>query len=99
MSARELSKMTSCSKINTTQGNLVNSSTTWELTGDLVTSTDVPLEELRCHKKVEKINAFLPITELTMDDAVDLCHKFGEDVPVAGEFLDRDDFDHYYEGG
>ena len=98
MSATELSEMTSCSKINTAQGNLVNSSTTWELTGDLVMSTDVSLEKLRCHKKAEKINAFLPITELTMDDAVDLCHKFGEDVPVAGEFLDRDDFDHYYEG-
>ena len=98
MSATELRELTSCRKINTAQGNLVNSSTRWNLTGDLVKSTDISLEELKCHKKVEKINAFLPIPELTMEDAIDLCHKFGEDVPVAGEFLDRDDFDHYYEG-
>ena len=98
MSATQLREMTSCREINTDQGNLVNSSTTWQLTGDLVTNTNVSLEDLRCHKKIEKINAFLPIAELTMHDAIDLCHKFGEDVPIAGEFLDKDDFDHYYEG-
>ena len=98
MSAAELREMTSCSEINTAQGNLVNSSTTWELTGSLVALINVSLDDLKCHKQVEKINAFLPVAELTMQDAIDLCGKFGEDVPVAGEFLNKADFDHYYEG-
>ena len=98
MSGSELKEKTSCREINTEQGNLVNSSTTWNITGDLVTLVDVPLEDLRCPKKTEKINVFLPIPELTMQDAIELCQKFGEDVHIAGEFLTKDDFNHYYEG-
>ena len=98
MSERELAEMTSCREISTEEGNLINSSTTWNLTADLVTLTDVPLEDLRCQKKAEKINAFLPVTELTREEAEDLCHKFGQDVHIAGEFLNKEDFDNYYEG-
>ena len=93
-----MAEKTNCREINTEEGNLINSSTVWNLTADLVTLTDVPLEDLRCQKKAEKINAFLPIPELTRAEAEDLCHKFGEDVRIAGEFLTTDDFDHYYDG-
>ena len=89
---------TSCTEINTKQGNLINSSTNWNLTAELVTMTDVPLEELKCHKRTEKINAFLPIPELTHSEAEDLCHKFGENVPIGGNFEDKAGFDAYYEG-
>ena len=98
MSERELRQKTSCSEINTEQGNLVNSTTSWNLTGELVTMIDVPVEELKCHKRTEKINAFLPIPELTKEEAEDLCHKFGEDIHIAGQFNSKEDFDHYYEG-
>ena len=98
MSERELREKTSCWEINREQGNLVNRSSNWNLTGKLVRMKDVPLENLRSHKKGEKINAFLPVPELTREEAEDLCKKFGEDVPIAGEFRDKDDFDYYYHG-
>ena len=98
MSERELREKTSCSDINTEQGNLINTSTTWNLTAKLVTMVEVPLEEVRCKKKDDQINAFLPVPKLTQEEALDLCHKFGEDVHIAGEFTNREDFDHYYDG-
>ena len=98
MSEGELRERTSCNEINTEQGNLINSTTTWNLTAELVTMVEVPLEELRCRKRDNKINAFLPVPKLTKEEALDLCHKFGEDVHIAGEFTNREDFDHYYDG-
>ena len=98
MSEKELREKTSCSEINTEQGNLINSSTNWNLTASLVTRVDVPIEDLKCQKRTERINAFLPIPELTREEAEDLCHKFGEDVHIAGQFNSEEDFDHYYDG-
>ena len=98
MSERELREKTSCTEVNTEQGNLINKTTTWNLTAELVTRVDVPLEELRCLKRTEKINAFLPIPELTREEAVDLCHKFGDNVPIAGHFNTKVDFDDYHDG-
>ena len=98
MSERELIEKTNCSEINTEQGNLVNTNTIWTLTTDLVTMIDVRIEDLRCQKLTEKINAFLPIPEMTKEEALDLCHKFGEDVHIAGQFNNKEDFDHFYEG-
>ena len=98
MSERELREKTSCSEINTEQGNLVNSSTTWNITSDLVAMIDVPMKDLKCQKRTERINAFLPIPELTRMEAEDLCHKFGEDAHIAGQFNSKEDFDHYYDG-
>ena len=98
MSERELREKTSCSEINTEQGNLINSSTTWNITAELVTMVDVSVEDLRCQKKTEKINAFLPVPKLTREEAEDLCHKFGEDVHIAGQFNSKEDFDHFYDG-
>ena len=98
MSERELREKTSCTEVNTEQGNLINSTTTWNLTSELVTKVEVPLEEVRCRKKAEKITAFLPVPKLTKEEALDLCHKFGQDVHLAGQFNNKEDFDHYYEG-
>ena len=98
MSEGELREKTSCSEINSEQGNLVNSSTTWNITSDLVAMIDVPMKDLKCQKRTERINAFLPIPELTRMEAEDLCRKFGEDVHIAGQFNRKEDFDHYYEG-
>ena len=98
MSERELKEKTNCSEVNTEQGNLINSTTTWNLTAELVTMVEVPLEELRCQKKTEKINAFLPVPALTREAAEDLCHKFGQDVHIAGKFNSKEDFDDYYDG-
>ena len=98
MSERELREKTSCTEVNTEQGNLINNNTTWNLTAELVTLVDVPLEEVSCQKKAEKINAFLPVPKLRKEEALDLCHKFGEDVHIAGQFKSKEDFDHYYDG-
>ena len=98
MSEAELREKTSCTEINTEQGNLINTNTKWNLTAELVTMVDVPLEEVRCHKKANKINAFLPVPKLTKEEALDLCHKFGEDVHIAGQFNSKEDFDHLYDG-
>ena len=98
MSEGELREMTSCSEINTEQGNLINGSTTWNMTAELVTRVDVPLEEVRCQEKAKKIQAFLPVAGLTKEEALDLCHKFGEDVHIAGHFNSKEDFDHFYDG-
>ena len=98
MSERELREKTSCTEVNTEQGNLINKTTNWNLTAELVTMVDVPLEELRCQKKAEKINAFLPVPKLTREEAEDLCQKFGEDVYIAGQFNSKNDFDHYNDG-
>ena len=98
MSERELREKTSCTEVNTEQGNLINKTTTWNLTAELVTMVDVPLEEVRCRERTERINAFLPVPKLTKEEALDLCHKFGEDVHIAGEFTNKEDFDHYYDG-
>ena len=59
---------------------------------------NVPNEDAECSKKKNKINAFLPIAQLSRKEAVDLCHKFGEGVYIAGHFNDIEDFDIYYEG-
>ena len=98
MSERELRERTSCNEINTEQGNLINSTTTWNLTAELVTRVNIPIEDLKCHKITERINAFLPIPEITRAEALDLCHKLGEDVHIAGQFNSKEDFDHYYDG-
>ena len=98
MSERELREKTSCTEVNTEQGNLINRTTTWNLTAELVRMIDVPIEDLKCHKRTERINAFLPIPEMTREEALDLCHKFGEDVHIAGQFNSKEDFDAYYDG-
>ena len=98
MSERELREKTSCTEVNTEQGNLINSSTTWNITAELVTMVDVPLEEVRCQERTERINAFLPVPKLTREEALDLCHKFGEDVPIAGQFNNKADYDEYFTG-
>ena len=98
MSERELREKTNSTEINTEQGNLINSSTIWNITASLVTMVDVPLEKVRCEERDDKINAFLPVPKLTKEDAEDLCHKFGEDVHIAGHFNSKQDFDHYYDG-
>ena len=98
MTERELREKTSCAEINTEQGNLVNKTTSWNITADLVRLVEVPLESLRCGRDYERINAFLPIPELTREEAVDLCHKFGDNVPIAGQFNNKADFDDFHEG-
>ena len=98
MSESELREKTSCTEVNTEQGNLINKTTTWNLTAELVTKVNVPLDDVRCQEKDEKINAFLPVPQLTRDEALDLCHKFGENVHIAGQFNSKEDFDHYQDG-
>ena len=67
------------------------------MTGSLVKKKSFNKEETICITAKNIIYAFLPIPELTKQDALDLCKKFGEDVYIAGNFEKKSDFDVYYE--
>ena len=94
----ELKKQTDCLTTSSDQGSLVNASSKWELTGKLVKEVSISADEAICLKKNRIYNAFLPISQLTKDDALDLCHKFGRDVFIAGDFESIEDFDNFYDG-
>ena len=79
-------------------GNVVNENSVWNLTGILVNEMEVPVNQTICSKQNKIINAFLPIPELTREDAIDLCKKFGQDVYIAGDFETKEAFDYYYDG-
>ena len=94
----ELLERTRCEVVRGDQGNIVGPRARWSLEGKVVSRTSVPIAELTCSTSAEKINVFLPIPELTHSEAEDLCHKFGENVPIGGNFEDKAGFDAYYEG-
>ena len=79
------------------QGSILNQNSVWNLTGTLVVKTAIPVNETICNKQNDIINAFLPIPELDWENAIDLCHKFGEDVNIAGNFETIEDFNYYYD--
>ena len=97
MDAEKLREKTICDRVNKDQGNLVNAFSNWRLTGSLVKKRFFSEEETKCHDGNYISNAFLPIPELTKQEAIDLCKKFGEDVYIAGDFETRAKFDVYYE--
>ena len=98
VSAEELAQMTNCQNSTSLVGNLINEDTVWNMTGTLTKALEVDPSKLLCNKDVQKINAFLPIPELTKKDAVDLCQKLGRDAYIGGNFEDVEDFDNYYDG-
>ena len=98
MSAEELAANTNCEDTSVLVGNLINEDSVWDMTGTLTKEMEVDPKDFLCNKETQKINAFLPIPELTRNDSVDLCQKLGRDVYIAGNFEDEADFDNYYEG-
>ena len=98
MGELELVERTRCDVVSPDEGNIVGARARWSLEGRVVTRISVPTADLTCSRSAEKINMFLPIPELTHSEAEDLCHKFGENVPIGGNFEDKAGFDAYYEG-
>ena len=98
MTEGELVEETRCDRVVSSSGNIIGPSTSWNLQGAVVRSVQVSSNLLICSPFNETINVFLPIPELSNSDARDLCHKFGENVPIAGNFQDKAGFDAYYEG-
>ena len=84
MDEAELRLETSCESNSGEQGNIANEFTNWGLSGSLLQKISVPEEDVLCTPKQSIINAFLPIPELTKQDALDLCSRFGRDVSIAG---------------
>ena len=80
------------------QGTLVNDGSRWNVKGSLIKPIKVHINTTICNRQSEIMNAFLPIPDLTKQDAVDLCKKFGRDVYIAGNFETIEDFLKYYEG-
>ena len=79
------------------QGSVVSPSSLWNITGSLVKKISIPEDETFCSRKNGIKNVFLPISQLTREDAKNLCRKFGEDVGIAGSFEEKEDFDVYYD--
>ena len=98
MTESELLELTRCDSVGLMTGNVIGPFSSWNLEGAVVKAVRVKTDQLRCHRFTEKVNVFLPIPELTNRDAIELCHKFGENVPIAGNFEDKEGFDAYYEG-
>ena len=98
LSAEELADNTNCEHTNALNGNLINKDSVWTMTGTLTKEMEVDSTDLICNKDVQKINAFLPVPELTREDAVGLCQKLGREVYIAGNFESVADFDTYYYG-
>ena len=73
MNAEELRERTLCGNVNRDQGSLVNQFSNWKLTGSLVKKRSFAEEETKCHDGNHISNAFLPIPELTKQEAIDLC--------------------------
>ena len=98
MPESELLERTRCDEVSQDQGNIVGPRSRWNLEGRVVTQVSVSAADLTCDKEGQTVNVFLPIPELTHREAEDLCHKFGRNVPIAGNFQDKASFDAYYEG-
>ena len=98
LNASELAQKTDCLKTDLEQGSLINETSVWELTGPLVTKVSVNPEDVKCKRKNQIYNAFLPIAQLTHEDATNLCQKLGKDVHIAGDFETVEDFDNFYDG-
>ena len=92
-----MERRTKCDEVVTDQGNMVNENSFWTLTGVLVKRVEVAVESTICSKKNEITNAFLPIPELTRQDAIDLCKKFGENVFIAGDLETKEAFEDFYD--
>ena len=98
LNASELAKKTNCMETDLEQGSMINETSAWELTGTLVSKISVNPEYAKCTRKNQIYNAFLPIAQLTHEDATDLCQKLGKDVHIAGDFETVEDFDYFYDG-
>ena len=97
LSVAELVEKTRCDGVDIEPGNIVNKDSSWNLTGSLIKKVSITVNETKCSRQKSVVNAFLPIPELTREDAEDLCKKFGQDVAIAGDFETKEDFDMYYE--
>ena len=78
-----------CNRTEVDFGSVISPSSAWSFTGSLVQRVSVPVETTICSKHNNIINAFLPISELTKEDATNLCNKFGAGVGIAGNFVHK----------
>ena len=93
----ELADLTNCKDLLIKNGNIINQDTVWHQTAPLVEQYQVDSEELMCSQSQQVVTAFIPVNSLDYEDAVDMCHKFGADVDIAGEFNDEEAFKRFYE--
>ena len=82
LSVEELEAKTRCDGEDTQPGNIVNKDSSWNITGSLVKKITIPVQDTQCSRQKSVVNAFLPIPQLTREDAEDLCKRFGEDVAI-----------------
>ena len=96
LTEQEMINYTHCSQIVLAEGNIINQNTTWFRTAPLVKEFQVDMDEMICPKSKQDVPAFIPVGGLSKADAVDLCHKFGANIGLAGEFNSEEDYAAYY---
>ena len=92
---RTLCNQTVCSDLG--PGTLFNTSSNLTITGHLLQRKAFNESDTLCSKNNTKTNVFLPISQLTRVESEDLCRRLGENVAIAGNFEDKEDFDKYFE--
>ena len=92
----EMLRYINCSKILISNGDLINQRTTWHHSANLVTPYEVNIKELEC-KNLRGVPAFIPSRGFSKQEAVDVCHKFGGNVGLAGEVSTEEDFRRFYD--
>ena len=97
LAGEDLARLTDCRSVTVGKGNKVNQGTTWHTTAPLVEEYEQDIEGLFCREEKEVVSAFLPVNSLSYDDAVDMCHKFGPHVDLAGDFKDEKAFKDFYD--
>ena len=96
MNQEELISRTLCNNTSPEEGSLINERANWQLTGSLLKRINVKIEDIECIESNKAINAFLPIPELTKQDALDICQRLGQTVSIAGKFEDQESYDAFH---
>ena len=88
----QIEKITNCTEISSARGNLVNEDFDWELTGKLVTSIDIPKQNLSCKKTSFLLH--IPVRQGFLSHASDLCNKISADSigPIVNTLEDYSEF-------
>ena len=97
LTPQELAEKTRTNRSVPDEGDIVNTNSSWRVSGSLVKRIDVK-EGQTVHKDRDKKTLFLSVTKLTKSDAVDLCRKFGQRAYIGTSLRDKKEFDAFYQG-
>ena len=74
-------------------GNLINSSTVWNITGTLIHKISISQDEIGCSFGR---NVLVPIRYRTIEDATEVCTALGEKGNALAQFQSLSDYETFY---